>query len=153
MIVDGYVSSNILYLSNNAENPIVSVSKEIPFRQVVDLKDIRKDSNFDLDLDVENLSYSVVSSRNVEMRANVCVTIKSTEMVEIPVISKVTEIPAELRTDAPSYTVYFSQPGDTLWKIAKRYLVSMDELRSNNNLEDSESVAAGTQMLIMKKFS
>lgn len=155
IIVDGYISSNILYITNDNNNPIASFAKEIPYRQVIELKDSRADLSYDISLEVENLSYSVTSSKGVEMRANICVEMKAFEMIDIPVISKVTEIPVDdsKAANRPSYTVYFAQNGDTLWKVAKRYLVTMEELQSNNKLDDTEQLASGTQVLIVRKGS
>lgn len=154
VVVEGYISSSVLYLTSDNSNPVASFSKEIPFRQTIEIKDMKPDLNYDLAFEVENLSYSVTSSKGVEMRANISVGLRAFEMIEVPIVTKVSEISEELKTlNIPSYTIYFAQPGDNLWKIAKRYLVTIDELQSNNKLSDIDEIASGTQVLIVKKSS
>ncbi len=52
--------------------------------------------------------------------------------------------PVSAQTTGP---VYIVQPGDTLWSIAVRFNVSLDDLMNANNLTDS-NLAAGQQLII-----
>ena len=51
-----------------------------------------------------------------------------------------------------SMTVYVIQPGDTLWKVAKRYNTSIDEILAINDIEDPDRVYPGQKLLILKKI-
>jgi LysM repeat protein len=44
-------------------------------------------------------------------------------------------------------TIYFSQPGEALWDIAKRYRTTVDSIRRENELSDA--AAADGQMLLI----
>lgn len=48
----------------------------------------------------------------------------------------------------PSGPVYIVQPGDTLWDIAQRFGVSMDELANANGITDAGRLSAGDQLVI-----
>ncbi|NTW08658.1 MAG: LysM peptidoglycan-binding domain-containing protein [Anaerolineaceae bacterium] len=52
--------------------------------------------------------------------------------------------PVSAQTTGP---VYIVQPGDTLWSIAVRFNISLDDLMNANNLTDS-NLAAGQQLII-----
>ena len=43
----------------------------------------------------------------------------------------------EIKKDAGCVRVYFPKEGDTLWEIAKKYHVTMQALREQNSLDDS----------------
>ena len=38
--------------------------------------------------------------------------------------------------------------GDTLWSVAQRYKVSVDDLRKGNQISDGRSLAAGTKLVV-----
>jgi LysM repeat protein len=57
--------------------------------------------------------------------------------------------PAEKR-EQPSIVVYFIQPGDNLWKIAKRFNTTIEELVKANNIEDPENLAPGDKLIISR---
>ncbi|HZD57184.1 MAG TPA: LysM domain-containing protein, partial [Anaerolineales bacterium] len=50
--------------------------------------------------------------------------------------------------DQPRGPVYIVQEGDTLWAIAQRFGVSVDELRSYNNISDPNQIAPGVEVVI-----
>ena len=48
----------------------------------------------------------------------------------------------------PSILIYIVQPGDTLWKIAKRYSSSVDTLQNLNNIKNPDLLMPGQKLII-----
>ena len=46
---------------------------------------------------------------------------------------------------------YVVKKGDTLWNIGKQFMVSLDSLKENNELE-TEQLHQGEKILIVKSF-
>lgn len=48
----------------------------------------------------------------------------------------------------PSYPFYVIQEGDSLWDIASRFGVSIEELEQANNISSPDQISAGTRLII-----
>ena len=152
--VEGAVECDILYLANNEEQPIFCITREIPFKQVFEMKGVKPSMRLDLDTDIEQCSYSMLSAREVEVRFVVGLAGRAVSQVAIPVIVKADEQPFDDKRleSRPSITIYFTQPGDTLWRIAKKYSTTVNEVKKNNDIDDSGIIEAGSQILIPGKI-
>lgn len=152
IVLEGVLESNVLYLANSPEQPIFCSEQEIPFKHGIDAKGIKPDMNCTVEMDIEHCSYSMVSVREVEIRFVTSVILRVSNRVEIPVVARVAEQAADDRRQAsrPSITIYFTQPGDNLWKIAKRYGIAVDELKRVNNILEDSDVGPGSQIIITR---
>lgn len=152
VVMEGVVKNSVLYLADNDENPVFSYEQEIPFRHTVELEGLTSDMSCKISLDIEHCNYSMISAREVETRLILDVNTGAINRVSIPVIEKIVESPIDDKRfeSQPSITIYFAQPGDTLWKIAKRYYSTLDDIRKLNNLDD-DTIKPGQQILIPRK--
>lgn len=153
VIIEGTVENNILYLSNNNDQPVFCHKKEIPFKHVVDVKDITSDMRAEVNLELEHCNYSMISSNQVEIRTAIAVNVKIESKNRFPVINKATEnlLDEKKLQSMPSVIIYITQPGDSLWKIAKKYGTTVDNLLKINDLSDNDVLMPGQQILILKK--
>jgi len=150
VVVEGYIKVNMLYVSNNTEDPVSCFQQEIPFRQNLDIKGMKPDMKCNLDMDIEHYNYSVVSVSEVEIRMAIGLNITGLNKQIIPFMVDVTEkdIPENKSSRRPSMTIYYTQQGDNLWKIAKRYLTTIDEIKKFNNISDKDTILPGQQIFI-----
>ncbi|HBQ63553.1 MAG TPA: hypothetical protein DD727_01215, partial [Clostridiales bacterium] len=75
-----------------------------------------------------------------------------TQTIEIPLLeaslSEIPEPPPRSRGKAdPLVFIYFTQPGDTIWGIAKKYRIPLRRIQNMNPLRD-ENLLPGTQIII-----
>lgn len=52
--------------------------------------------------------------------------------------------------NSSSLVIYFVKEGDTLWKIAKKFKSTMEEIATVNNIEDVDKLNVGEQLYIPK---
>ena len=55
------------------------------------------------------------------------------------------------KSNQPSLTVYFVKDGDTLWNIAKRYNVLVEDIVKINGIENENEIMPGDKLIIPKK--
>lgn len=153
LTIEGSVLNNVIYLSNNEEQPVFCHDKEIPFKHVVDIKGLKSDMKADVALEVEHCNYSMLSSDQVEVRSAIGVTARVETNKMIPIINKAIEgtIDEKKLLSLPSVIIYIVQPGDSLWKIAKKYSTTVNNLLMINNLNEKDILMPGQQLLILKK--
>lgn len=154
IVLEGVVGCNILYLANNEEQPVFCSGREIPFKQTLDVKGARAGMRLDIEMNIEHCSYSMVSAKEVEVRFVIGLISRVSSQVAVPVITKVSEQPLDDKRQAsqPSITIYFTQQGDTLWKIAKKYYTTVDELKRDNDCGNADVLPSGEQILIPRKI-
>ena len=75
-----------------------------------------------------------------EINANIPKEVKKFTPVETPPSKQI------INTTEPNYTV---QKGDTLYNIAKRYNLTVDELKTLNNIQD-EGIKIGQKLVVVK---
>ncbi len=154
VLVEGLVQSNILYLANNAEQPVFCSEQEIPFRHGVDVKGAKPGMMCDAVIDIEHCNYSVVSSSEVEIRLVISLNMKVVDKVTFPLAVKVNECPADDKkfTSQPSIIIYFTQPGDNLWKVAKKYGITLDDIKTVNKFTEYDTFNPGQQVIIPRNI-
>lgn len=153
VVIEGLVNNTVLYLANSDQEPVYSYKQEIPFKQNIDIKGIKPGMRCDVALDIEHYNYSVVSSNEVEVRLAIGVSVKAMNRTEIPLLVNISEYPVDQSRSStqPSIILYYSQEGDTLWKVAKKYFTTVDEIKKINGLTDKDLVVPGQQIMIPKK--
>jgi len=51
----------------------------------------------------------------------------------------------------PGIILYIARSGDTIWKVAKKYRTTIDELKKINEIEFGKEIKPGTKLLIVAK--
>jgi len=149
-IIEGAVVCNILYLAKDAESPIASFTEQIPFAQKIDRRDITPETLINLNLNVNHTSYSLLSPTETELRIALSAQGEALNAQPINMISDVGTV-YELDANAAnraSILIYVVQPGDTMWKIAKRYNAPIEILKSINDIENADLILPGQKLLI-----
>lgn len=65
-------------------------------------------------------------------------------------IIKTIDVDAKKTGDIYSMIIYFVKPGDTLWKIAKKFNSTVQEIQDVNNIENANKIYVGQQLYIPK---
>ena len=153
VVIEGSVQNNLLYMANNDEQPLFCCKKDIPFKHDIEIKGINKNMKPNVSLELEHSNYSMITSDQVEIRVVIGVNTKVDSKKKIPVINKVNEgmLDEKKMQSMPSVVIYITQPGDSLWKIAKKYGTTVDVLIKINNMSDRDVLTVGQQILVLKR--
>lgn len=145
IIYEGELELNLIFTDNSAVG-VNSKKVSIPFEQTVD--GVPENCKTDTCIEVnsqEFLNQSGVVSANMDMNFET----NSYRTVAIPVINNIT---TEEEDDMEDYSVviYVVKAGDTLWKIAKRFGSTVDDIVRVNGIERPDRINIGEKIYIPK---
>lgn len=151
--INGVLEVQILYITGEDDKPIGSLKGVLPFTQLVEVKDMKENSVYDIRPFVEQIGVIVVDSEEVEVKASINLdTIVFDKIVEPIIIDiKEEELGTDLLQGMPGVIGYIVKPEDTMWSIAKQFYTTIEEVMELNDLTN-ELVITGDKLLIMKQI-
>ena len=110
--------------------------------------------NFKIDGEVTNIEicsseFNVLQDESLQANVELEMSVDANRMSKINVIDSVNFVEDECDT-IYSIVVYFVKPGDTLWKIAKRFKSTVNAISTVNEIEDENKLNIGQQLFIPK---
>lgn len=103
------------------------------------------------ELYIDDIDYNLINPDQLEVRLNIGASSTVKKKVEKEILINVEDTGERIDiSKKPSITIYFIQPGDTLWKIAKRYHTTVEELMNANEIEDPNRLVPGERLFIQK---
>ncbi|QEK13278.1 DUF3794 domain-containing protein [Crassaminicella thermophila] len=152
-IIEGIIEADVLYISQDKDQSAHSFRQEIPFRHFVEVDGAREGMQTEVDIHINDVDYSLINPEQIELKVNIGASCIVSKKLEIDVLVDAEELDEMVDlSKRPSITIYYVQPGDTLWKIAKRYHTTVDDLIKTNNIENPERIIPGDQIIIQKTF-
>ncbi len=147
IIFEGEIELNFIFTDRSTVG--VNTKKiTIPFEQSIDEIDTNKDCKTETKVEVnsqEFLNQAGVVSSNVDLNFET----NTYKNLAIPVISNITMEDEENLEDY-SVIIYVVKGGDTLWKIAKRFGSTVNDIARVNGMKDPDKINVGEKIYIPK---
>jgi LysM repeat protein len=84
---------------------------------------------------------------SVDIEINVEIINANSSQEEVELINNV-QIGEEEQGDEYSMTIYFVKQGDSLWKIAKKFKSTINEITNINEIENENKINVGDKLYI-----
>lgn len=121
--------------------------------------DLMIDQNFELDekwmnsnisMNIDSTKISVIQSGNsIDIKLVIYLEIEIQNEATIHSVNKIEDSVIDLK-DISSINIYIVKKGDSIWKIAKKYKTSMDNIIKINKLENPDLIDIGQKLLIIR---
>ena len=145
LTVEGMMEVCLLYMTDDTAAP-QSYCTEEPFRASFACDLCQTEA---LTLQTTGVEVSCVTSDRVEIKYILHLSCYDVALGEEPFVTDLSHQPAP--ADDSGILIYFSQPGESVWDIAKRYRVSCDSLRAMNPTLSSAEVTDGQRGILWRR--
>jgi len=126
LIVEGVLETTLIYMPQEGDAP-VSARMDAPFRAAFALSAAPDDI---LTLTVDSVEAVPVTSDRVELRYILHAQVEGLRATPVSITTDAAALPASAVTG--DIVLYFAQPGETAWDIARRYRIPEGALRALN---------------------
>ncbi len=145
---DGEVKVDFLITSNN-QTTVEGITKTIPIMYVMDYEEVTESSKIDTNVEIAMQDF-VIEDSEVTLNINLNFEVSQYNQINMNVIEDV-NINEEACNENPySMTIYFVKSGDSLWKIAKKYRSTIEDIVRLNEIENPDKIDVGMQLFIPK---
>ena len=152
--MDGVLEVRLISLNADDGAPVAVSTKLLPFHVVAEIPAGRNVRDYRLESGVEQITAVMLGQDTVEVKAVVTFDLLVFGEVCEPIILQVREEPLNMERlkKKPGIVGYVVQPGDSLWKIAREFHTSVDEIMATNKLTDS-MIRPGDKLVLVKSLN
>jgi hypothetical protein len=151
--VEGVIDCEVLYLTADDNTPVGSMAVIIPFTYTIEAKGIKESDHYQIHTALDRLNATFSGGDEMEVKAEVTFDMLVLTPKTAKAIARIEERELDLKRlqQMPGIVGYIVRPGDSLWKIAKKYYTTMDSIRKlNENI--TEDLKPGTRLIVMKEI-
>ena len=150
-VVEGVIPLYLVCLSGEEEKKPFYLKQDLNFRSSMEIPGCRPDMEVDSQAVLKELWYDQINSRQIEVNAGIGITANVFGKSSRELIQTVSFLESEESAKPKSkLIVYVAKDGDDVWKIAKKYRISMNQIKEINGIENDGAVLAGTKLLIIR---
>ena len=120
--------------------------------QMMELRGVAEGDAAAVQLRLDDLDFQMLSEQEGELRAAVTMEAVVLRDETAEIVKDIT--PEEEAAPSPmaGAVIYMVQPQDTLWKIAKRYRTTVEDILAVNEIENPDLIYPGQKLLIIKQI-
>ncbi len=148
IILEGELNVSFIF-SNSQTNGIETKNIIIPFNHNMNCEGVNQSSIVDVKVEIGSQDIIVMPDESIELKIDLNLLIDIFKSVEINIINDM-QVEENRDDEVYSIIIYFVKPGDTLWKIAKRFRSTVDNIARINGIEDENKIYVGQQLFIPK---
>ena len=119
----------------------------LPFNFSMQSDDIDANTNIDTGIEIGLQNFVVTSDESIDIKIDLIFKVSMSNNSKINVIDGV-EIDENKNINKYSMVIYFVKPGDSLWKIAKKFASTVSAIAEVNNIEQIDNILVGQQLFI-----
>ena len=139
--IEGNVNLDILYYDR--EKKKIDIKKiELPYQKTFEA------NCEDINISIENIEYELRDNGQLDFKLLLKIICDEVKNVNLNLIIKIEQTDTK-NIPVASLVIYYVQPGDTLWKIAKQFKTTVELIKSSNNLKD-DMIYPGEQLIMPK---
>lgn len=147
VVIEGILKTDAIYKTKDNEKLFYKIGDELPFTSAVEIPGCKIDMNCMAKVCMESIE-GVLEAGNISLKAVIEVYARVNYVTHKEFMVDVTPDEVEIPKKKASITIYVVQQGDTLWKIAKKYNITLDVLIKTNEIDNPDILKPGQKLII-----
>ena len=144
ILYEGEVTSNYIF---NSSNGVDTKKIVVPFNFNVDFPGVNQNSNIETNIEMGAQDFVITSDDSIDVKIDIIFNVTMAKSADINIIDDIKE--EENRSACTcSLVIYYVKDGDTLWKIAKKFGSTVEEIARINGIENVDKLNVGQQLFI-----
>jgi LysM repeat protein len=154
--VEGDLEGTALYVADiedpdAPQQPVHFVEDLLDFDNFVQITGVEEGMNAYANVSVQKVRYSLLNQRTIELIVALRKFVKVVQFRQLDIVTDIVVVSPVVDEECPpSYVVYVVQPGDTLYKIARRYNTTVDAIVEANDIVNPDRIDVGQKLCIPK---
>ena len=140
-LLSGIIDVTVIY-SVPSTGKINSVSLDMPMEHMLAEK-----MQILENVKIENIEVTNAGNEKYDVKIMLVIHGHENKHGEISILKSLTELENPLQKNT-GLTIYFVKPGDTLWKIAKRFHTTIEHIAEINNISNPDVIYSGSALII-----
>ena len=141
-------NANLIFIYSQNEKSGVDIKNIVePFEFELTSNQITKKTKIQTQIKTTRKDFVVMSDENIDIKLEFEFKLNITKENTITIIEDVKE-DEDKNIQKYSIVIYYAKEGDTIWKIAKKFGSTVDEIIKINNIENADSIMVGEQLFI-----
>ena len=149
VVVDGVIKGEVTYKTNDENKQLTSTSYEVPFTSSYENHNVRIDMNAVVRCNLESVE-AFIEAKQIGIKAIVNVKTYVKSEIKKDVLVDMYKTQEETVEKNCSIIIYIAGDEDTLWSIAKKYCVPIDDICRINNITEEDPIS-GSKLIIPSK--
>lgn len=145
ILYEGELSLSFIYEANT--NKVDTKVLKVPFNFNMDFAGVNSNSTVETNIEISMQNFVVTSDNSVDVKVDLDFTVALAKNAEINIIDDIKE-DENRKISTYSMIIYFVKPGDTLWKIAKKFGSTVEEIARVNGIEEVDKLNVAQQLFI-----
>ncbi len=149
-VVEGSLTVKLLCMPEDKTDKPFSVSKDLPFRETIDIAGAGEEMEVNVEGAVRELRFDMINEKQVEIRGSIFASAEVMETKELKLMKNLCLIENEQPDKkGPAMVLYITRKGDCLWDIAKKYRTTVERIKTINEVE-TDSPEEGKKLLVVR---
>ena len=113
----------------------------------MEVEGVVQGSRVSTQVEVAMQDFIVMPDESIDIKIDLNFSVDISKSTDVNIINNI-NIEENSNQDFYSVVIYFVKPGDTLWKIAKKFKSTVDDIARMNDIEDANKIDVGMQLFI-----
>ena len=152
LLWEGLLEVQILYLTEDREEPLGNVWMQLPCSQLIEVPNKKTEDRWKLHPLIEQVVIDIQQPDQLRFRGEIGLRLCVMEQIAVKNVTEIEQKSpdSEKCKKGPSMTIHFVQQGETMWTLAKKNRMPVEELKAMNELT-GEVLTPGQKLLLLKK--